>query len=156
MALFLNNNSVRGAALIRAVLPALLAVVTLTLGAAEAHAKYGFNVTPKVGTRTTAFTVTFRAPFTVDGMNTEYLLEAVGPPACASVFDFSGAARRGRRVTLHLTPQDDVFLPSWIHHRWCRGAYVGYVYYQAPGMQPNRVIGYFSIGVGRSPVKLGV
>jgi hypothetical protein len=31
---------------------------------------------------------------------------------------------------------------------------VGYVYYQTPGFQPNRLIGYFSFGVGRRPVSL--
>jgi hypothetical protein len=122
-------------------------------GGSSAGAKYEFRVSPRVGKPTTTFRVTFRAPFRADGNETDYVLEGVGPPRCASLFEFSGPVRRGDRAVMKLTPANDIILPS-SRQRWCRGSYVGYVYYQTPGLQPNKFIGYFSFGVGRIPVSL--
>jgi hypothetical protein len=121
-------------------------------GQAPESAKYGFRVFPRVGTPATTFRVTFTAPFPADGRNTDYTLEGVGPPRCASLFEFSqGRTRRGDRVVLTLTPDDDLFLR--IRPRWCPGSYVGYVYHAGPAFR-TPLIGYFSFGVGRSPVSL--
>lgn len=70
--------------------------------------------------------------------------------------------RRGDRVELALTAADDVFFHASRRQgaqrrrdadvRWCRGSYVGYVYFS--GLVSDRLIGYFSFGVGRSPVGL--
>jgi hypothetical protein len=120
---------------------------------AERAAKYNFRLFPRVGTPTTTFRATFKAPFPADGANTDYTLEGVGPPGCASVWQFtSGRVRRGQRVVLRLTPTTSLYFG--FRRSWCRGSYVGYVYYTSPGFQPDRLIGYFSFGVGRPPVSL--
>jgi hypothetical protein len=141
-----------------AVLVSMLAMTAGTHGAEAApgdaaQAEHGFQVSPRVGRIRTTFRVTFTAPFRANGRDTDYLLEAVGPPNCASVFEFTGPVSRGEKVVMRLTPADDIVLPGF-RRRWCRGTYVGYVYYQTPGTQPNRFIGYFSFGVGRRPVSL--
>jgi hypothetical protein len=136
---------------------AVTVFAALATGGGVAHAnggaKYDFRVSPSVGTTTTTFRVTFSAPFRANGDDTEYTLEAVGPRRCASVFEISGSVRRGDRVVMRLTPSDDILIPDRIHRRWCRGAYVGYVYYTSADLD-FRLIGYFSFGVGRSPVSL--
>jgi hypothetical protein len=133
--------------------PATAGAQAVTGGSAAQAPKYDFRVFPRVGTPTTTFRATFKAPFPADGVNTDYTLEGVGPRRCASVFEFSlGRVRRGDRVVLVLTPDDDLFLRS--RPRWCPGSYVGYVYYAGPGFR-TPLIGYFSFGVGRSPVSLG-
>jgi hypothetical protein len=119
----------------------------------EAQAEHGFQVAPRVGRPRTVFRVTFKAPFRANGRDTDYVLEAVGPRNCASLFEFTGPVERGENVVMRLTPGNDIILPG-SRRRWCRGSYVGYVYYQTPGFQPNRLIGYFSFGVGRRPVSL--
>lgn len=120
---------------------------------AEGQAKYNFRLFPRVGRPTTTFRATFKAPFPADGANTDYTLEGVGPRGCASVFEFTmGRVRRGQRVVLTLTALDDLYFG--FRRTWCRGSYVGYVYYTSPGFQPDRLIGYFSFGVGRPPVSL--
>ena len=135
-----------------------LAVVSLTAalltGGADAQAnggaRYDFRVLPRVGTPATTFRVAFTAPFR--GSEDDYTLEAVGPRRCPSVYEYNrGEVRRGDRVVMRLTPSDDLYFRS--RRRWCRGTYVGYVYY--PGLVYDRVIGYFSFGVGRFPVSLG-
>ena len=120
---------------------------------AEGRAKYNFRVSPRVGTPTTTFRATFKAPFPADGRNTDYTLEGVGPSGCASVWQFTTSpVRRGQRVVLRLRALNSLYFG--FHHTWCRGSYVGYVYYTSPGFQPDRLIGYFSFGVGRRPVSL--
>jgi hypothetical protein len=52
-----------------------------------------------------------------------------------------------------LTPFEDLYFGN--RRRWCRGSYVGYVYWTAPFYEPDRLIGYFEFGVRRSPVSLG-
>ena len=140
---------------------AVLAVSAITVlalvmrgGDAQANgsAKYDFRVVPRVGTPTTTFRVTFTAPFRADGEQSNYALDGVGPPRCPSIYKLGiGPTRRGDRVVLKLTPSDTLWFGS--HRRWCRGAYVGYVYYGAPGTD-DKFIGYFSFGVGQSPVSL--
>ena len=116
---------------------------------ANGGARYDFRVSPRVGTPATTFRVTFSAPFPG-----EYTLEAVGPRRCASVFEItSGRIRRGDRVVMRLTAFDDLYFGT--RRRWCPGSYVGYVYWTAPGFRPDRLIGYFRVGVGRFPVTLG-
>ncbi|MET0513366.1 MAG: hypothetical protein ABW135_16990 [Thermoleophilaceae bacterium] len=132
-------------------------VAALLIGGGDAQAnrgaKYDFRVFPRVGTPTTTFRVTFNAPFAADGVDTDYTLEAVGPRRCASVFEFTiRPTRRDDRVVLTLTASDDLFFGN--RRRWCRGSYVGYVYYTTPGSLPNKLIGYLSFGVGRFPVSL--
>ena len=120
---------------------------------ADGGAKYNFRILPRVGTPTTTFRVSFKAPFPADGRNTDYTLEGVGPPGCASVFEFTmGRVRRNQTVVLQLTALDDLYFG--FRRTWCRGSYIGYVYYTSPGFHPGRLIGYFSIGVGRFPVSL--
>ncbi len=46
----------------------------------------------------------------------------------------------------------DIVLPARPRRRLCRGSYVGYVYLNRE--KTNIVIGTFSFGVGRSPVRL--
>jgi hypothetical protein len=140
------------AAILAAATAGAQAVTDGSSGQAPQAAKYDFRVFPRVGTPATTFRVTFTAPFPADGRNTDYSLEGVGPPRCASLFEFStGRTRRGDRVVLTLTPDDDLFLMS--RPRWCPGSYIGYVYYAGPGFR-TPLIGYFSFGVGRFPVSL--
>jgi hypothetical protein len=141
------------AALLAAATAGAQAVIDGRDAQADGRARYDFRVSPRVGAAATTFRATFNAPFRADGNETDYVLEGVGPRRCASLFEFTGPVRRGQRVVMRLTPADDILLPS-VRRRWCRGSYVGYVYYQTPGFQPNRFIGYFSFGVGRSPVSL--
>ena len=63
-----------------------------------------------------------------------------------------GRVRRSQPVVLQLTALDDLYFG--LRRTWCRGSYIGYVYYTSPGFQPDRLIGYFSFGVGRFPVSL--
>lgn len=120
---------------------------------ADRGANYNFRILPRIGTPTTTFRVSFKAPFPADGRKTDYTLEGVGPPGCASVFEFTmGRVRRNQTVVLQLTALDDLYFG--FRRTWCRGSYIGYVYYTSPGFQPGRLIGYFSIGVGRVPVSL--
>ncbi len=120
---------------------------------AEGRAKYNFRFSPRVGTPTTTFRATFKAPFPADGVNTDYTLEGVGPRGCASIFRFTmGRVRRGQRVVISLRAVNSLYFG--FRRTWCRGSYVGYVYYTSPGFQPDRLIGYFSFGVGTPPVSL--
>jgi hypothetical protein len=128
---------------------ALVSALALTTTAAEA--KYGFRLTPHVGKSRTTFKAIFTAPLATDGEWTDYYLEAVGPPACASIFELSGAVQAGQRVVLRLTPSNDIMITNRL--RWCRGSYVGYVYWS--GEDFDKMIGYFRFGVGRWPVSLG-
>jgi hypothetical protein len=128
---------------------AIASVSALTTSAAEA--KYRFRLTPHVGRSTTTFKAIFRAPLATDGLDTDYYLEAVGPPACPSIFELSGAVQAGQRVVLRLTPADDIMITY--RKRWCRGSYIGYVYWSGP--DSDKMIGYFRFGVGRRPVSLG-
>jgi hypothetical protein len=123
--------------------------------AAEANggAKYDFRMFPRVGTPTTTFRVSFSAPFAANASDTDYTVEAVGPRRCPSIFDFTmRPIRRGDHVVIKLTPFDDLYFNN--RRTWCRGSYVGYVYYTAPIDEPDKRIGYFRFGVGRSPVSL--
>ena len=132
----------------------VLAAALIGGGDAQAYgaAKYDFRVFPRVGTPTTTFRVAFNAPYPADGDATYYSLEAVGPRRCANVFEFTGSTVSLDRVVLKLTPSDDLYFGN--RRRWCRGSYVGYVYYTSPADLPDRLIGYFSFGVGRFPVSL--
>jgi hypothetical protein len=135
---------------------ALLVACAVVASPANANggARYDFRSFPSVGGPTTTFRVVFTAPFSADGDDTDYTLEGVGPRRCASLFEFTtGPIRRGERVVLRLTPSDDIFIPEGGRARWCRGAYVGVVYY-SNFSGTNRFIGTFSFGVGRSPVSL--
>lgn len=118
----------------------------------DGRAKYDLQVSPRVGKATTTFRVTFNAPFRTDGEDSNYTLEGVGPPRCPSLLEMTldEPTRRGDRVELTLTPANDVFFA--FRRRWCRGSYVGYVYFS--GLVSDRFIGYFSFGVGRAPVSL--
>jgi hypothetical protein len=120
-----------------------LAALTFFVGVSTAQAaKYDFRVSPRVGKPTTAFVVSFKAPYAADGDVREYFLDAIGPPKCAQLFDFSGRAILGQRERLRLTPQD-VALPTF-RSRWCRGRYVGVVTYD-DDTKPNSAptyIGY--------------
>ena len=110
-----------------------------------------FSVFPTVGTPTTMFRATFSAPFNANDEDTWYALEAVGPRGCPSVFEVTGRPiSRGDRVVMRLTAFDDLFLNT--RRTWCRGSYVGYVYFS--GETDNRIVGYFRFGVGRSPASL--
>jgi hypothetical protein len=128
---------------------ALASVFALATSAAEA--KYGFRLTPHVGRSNTTFKAIFRAPLATDGSDTDYYLEGVGPPACPSLFELSGAVQAGQRVVLRLTPSNDIMITY--RRRWCRGSYIGYVYWS--GLDSDKMIGYFRFGVGRRPVSLG-
>jgi hypothetical protein len=120
-----------------------VAVVGISLVAVPAAgaARYGFTVSPRIGTPATEFKVSFVAPWSADGDNTEYWVEVVGPPACAQVSDTGGRGRRGQPEVLQLTARDDLLLPR-SRSRWCRGSYVGLVYWQTLADAPNRYVGY--------------
>jgi hypothetical protein len=121
---------------------------------ANGGAKYDFRFFPRVGTPTTTFRIVFTAPFSADADDTDYTLEGVGPRGCASLFEFTmEPISRGERVVLRLTAPDDIFIPAGGRSRWCRGAYVGLVYYSNLSGS-DKYIGSFSFGVGRSPVSL--
>ena len=134
----------------------LIALVGLMLALAlPAEARYDLRVTPKVGNPTTTFTVSFRAPWAAVGSESDYLLEGIGPPGCAQLFEFRETARRGERVRMRLTPADDITLPARLHRRWCRGSYVALVYWASEtGNTSDRLVGVVSFGVGRRPVSL--
>jgi hypothetical protein len=125
------------------------------LFAPVAEAKYGFKASPRVGGPTTTFRLSFVAPFAANGRNAEYFVEGIGPSSrCPEIYDFGGHAVRGRREVLRLTPRDDIVLAR--RSRWCRGSYVGVVYFQdTTSNSDNVLIGYFSFGVGRFPISLG-
>jgi hypothetical protein len=132
----------------------LLATVVIGGGGAQANggARYDFRVFPRVGTPTTTFRLSFSAPFPTNGEDTDYTVEAVGPRRCPNIFDFTTRRiDRGDHVVIRLTPSDLYFNNR---RTWCRGAYVGYVYYTAPIDEPDKVIGYFRFGVGRAPASL--
>ena len=147
----------QGARWSRACLGLAALLGSLALGGGGAHAnggaKYDFRAFPTIGTTTTTFRVTFSAPFRTDGVETDYTLEATGPRRCPNIFEFTLLPiRRGERVVMRLTPFDDLYFNY--RRTWCRGSYVGYVYYTAPIDKPDKVIGYFRFGVGRAPVSL--
>lgn len=130
----------------------------------DGRAKYDLEISPRVGKATTTFRVTFTAPFRTDGVDSDYVLDGVGPPRCPQLLEFAPEpARRGDRVELVLTAADDVYFHASRRQgaqrrrgadvRWCRGSYVGIVSFS--GLASDRFIGYFSFGVGRSPVSLG-
>lgn len=131
---------------------AVIALAASLIGGAEAQANGDdLRVSPLAGTPTTTFQVTLTAPFRTDGSSTDYTLEAVGPRSCPSLFEFTTRpTRRGDRVVMTLTAFDDLFFE--VRRLWCRGSYVGYVYFRGP--RRDTMIGYFSFGVGRSPVSL--
>jgi hypothetical protein len=113
----------------------LLAVGSMTCvlaaGAAGAAATTGGStvpvaVKPGIGSRSTHFTVSFRAPQTTGSTGTggpRYEVSASGPSGrrCASKTSTAvGPARSGQRVQVRLGPPG----PS---HVWCRGRYTGKV-----------------------------
>ena len=119
---------------------------------ANGGAKHDFRVVPRVGTPTTTFRVAFTAPFRTDGDANDYTLEGIGPTRCAVLFEFTfSPTRRGDKVVMRLTPGDDLLFGS--RRRWCLGSYVGVVYH-SPDVGDDKLIGWFSFGVGRSPVSL--
>jgi hypothetical protein len=134
----------------------LIASVALMMAVSlPAEARYGLRVTPSVGKPTTTFKVSFRAPLAAVGAESDYVLEGIGPPGCASIFEYRETARRGERVVLRLTPDDDILLPERLHRRWCRGSYVAVVYWSSEtGAETDRLLGVLSFGVGRSPISL--
>jgi len=137
----------------RLCLVVLTAVIALSGSDVQANggAKYDFRFFPTVGTPTTTFRATFSAPFRANDVDTWYALEAVGPRGCPSVFEVTGRqVRRGDRVVMRLTAFDDLFLNT--RRTWCRGSYVGYVYFS--GETEDTIIGYFRVGGGRTPVSL--
>jgi hypothetical protein len=140
----------------RARLCLVVLAAALVLGGSDAQAnggaRYHFRVFPTVGTPTTMFRATFIAPFRANDQDTWYALEAVGPRGCPSIFEVTGRPiRRGDRVVMRLTAFDDLFLNT--RRTWCRGSYIGYVYFSGETM--DRTVGYFRFGVGRRPVSLG-
>jgi hypothetical protein len=150
-----SDETMKRASLTFLVFVTMLAASLLGGGAAQANggARYDFRVFPRVGKPTTTFRISFTAPFPAIRADTDYFLEAVGPRRCPSLFEYAGVrVRRGDRVVLRLTSSDDLYFRS--RRRWCRGSYVGFVNWSGPGLQ-ERVIGYFSFGVGRFPVSLG-
>jgi hypothetical protein len=133
----------------------LFAAFGIAGGVAEANggARYDFRAFPSVGTPTTTFRVSFSAPFAADDTDTYYVLEGVGPRGCPTLYELtSRRIRRGDRVVMRLTAFDDLYFGE--RRRWCRGAYVGYVYWVAPFDERDRLVGYLRFGVGRSPVSL--
>jgi hypothetical protein len=150
------------AALVAAATAGAKAVIDAGDAQTDGRAKYDFRVTPRVGKATTTFRATFNAPFRSDGEDSNYFLEGVGPPRCPQLLEITlEPTRRGDRVELALTAADDLFFAYRRQRadkrrdaevRWCRGSYVGYVYFS--GLASDRFIGYFSFGVGRSPVSL--
>jgi hypothetical protein len=149
-----SDETMKRASLTFLVFVTMLAASLLGGGAAQANggARYDFRVFPRVGKPTTTFRISFTAPFPAIRADTDYFLEAVGPRRCPSLFEYAGVrVRRGDRVVLRLTSSDDLFFRS--RRRWCRGSYVGSVYHS--NLLQDRVIGYFSFGVGRFPVSLG-
>lgn len=150
-------RNIAAVAVVAALLAATTAGAQAVTGGSDAQAsqgaKYNFRIFPRVGTPTTTFRVTFTAPFRADGVETHYTLEGVGPRGCPDLFELTTRPiRRGERVVMNLTAFNDILLAN--RRRWCRGSYVGYVYYVTPGLRPNKFIGYFSFGVGRFPVSL--
>jgi hypothetical protein len=115
--------------------------------APAAEAKYGLKVSPRVGGPRTVFKVSFVAPIAVDGAESEYWLEGIGPPLCPALIEFSGRAGRGKRVVLRLTPRDDLSPFTNVRRvvRWCRGTYVGVVYLSN---DTDFLIGRFRFRVG--------
>ena len=136
----------------RSFIVVLVAMAGLAMAVPALGAKYDFQVSPSVGTPRTTFKVSFRAPFSADGIRRSYDLSAIGPPGCVQVYEFASRVRRGRRVVMRLTPLDDILLPTRLITRWCRGAYVGYVDFTGP--RRSLVIGTFSFGVDHQPVNL--
>lgn len=136
-----------------AVATALVVGGALVASAPVAEARYGFKFGPLMGTPKTTFKATFRAPLPVNGIDTDYHLEAIGPRRCLSIFELTGEKPRGRRIVMRLTPADDILIPARTRRRWCRGSYVGFVIYSSLS-GTDRVIGSFSFGVGRAPVSL--
>jgi|SRR5215211_1485730 len=139
----------------RAPLSLLALFTTFVLAAAVAQAnggaKYDFRTFPTVGTPTTTFRVSFTAPSPINGNDTDYILEGVGPRGCPTLYEFVGhRVRRGDRVVMRLTAFDDLYFNE--RERWCRGSYVGYVYYS--GTDDDKLVGYVRFGVGRAPVSL--
>jgi hypothetical protein len=119
--------------------------------APAAEAKYGLKVSPWVGGPRAVFKVSFVAPAAVDGRETDYYLDAIGPPPCPAIFEFSGRAARGKRVVMRLTPRDDLSpfanVPGVV--RWCRGSYVGVVYLKYTREdEPNLLLGRIRFRVG--------
>jgi hypothetical protein len=140
---------------VRAPLILLVLCTSFVLGGAVAQAdgaaKYDFRTFPSVGTPTTTFRVSFTAPAPADGSDTDYILEGVGPRGCPTLYEFVGhRVRRGDRVVMRLTAFDDLYFNE--RERWCRGSYVGYVYYS--GTSNDKLVGYVRFGVGRTPVSL--
>ena len=124
----------------------VLAISLAGVPAADA-ARYEFGVSPRVGTPSTAFVVSFLAPRAADGQSTEYFVEAIGPPRCAQLFEFGGIAVRGQRERLRLTAGDDVVHPG-PRRRWCRGTYVGVVTWSDRDSNADDVyIGYLKFRV---------
>ena len=134
-------------------LAALIAACAFGGAGAQANggAKHDFRLSPSIGTPTTTFRVSFSAPFRTDPEEEfEYIVEGVGPRRCPNLFDFTVRRyHRGDRVVITLTPRDLYFNNR---RTWCRGAYVGYVYFS--GASQDTIIGYFRFGVGRAPVSL--
>ena len=126
--------------------------------APAAEAKYGFKVSPRVGGPRTVFKVSFVAPVEVDGFEEDYWLEGIGPPLCPVLFETSGRERSGKRVVMPLTPHDDLSSFTNIPRvdRWCRGTYVGVVYFTDDTSVNDSIIGRFRFRVGpRPPLGLG-
>jgi hypothetical protein len=139
----------------RAPLTLLALFTTFVLAAAVAQAaeaaKYNFTTFPTVGKPGTAFRVSFTAPAAIDGNNTDYILEGVGPRGCPTLYEFVGhRVSRGDRVVMRLTAFDDLYFNE--RQLWCRGSYFGYVYYS--GTSDDKLVGYVRFGVGRVPVSL--
>ena len=131
----------------------LAALSACLVVAPAADAKYGFKVSPRIGKTNSVFKISFIAPRDADGSQTNYLLEGIGPRRCPQLFEFGGRATRGKREVLRLTAGDDLVFAN--RTRWCRGTYVGVVYWQSSGPNANNIlIGYFRFGVRRSPVSL--
>lgn len=108
--------------------------------------KYHVKFSPlKAGART-VFVASFAAPFKANGDSSVYYLEAFGPPGCADAAHFGDAVGKGQQVTLSLR-RSDVGLPREGVRRWCAGAYIANLVYQAPGDRPSVLLGNFRFRV---------
>lgn len=132
---------------------ALVAALSLAT-AAEAH--HDLRVSPKSGGTRTVFKLRFTADLSEAGKPDRkrefYVASIRGPRGCAKVAGFlDGKARKGKRVTMRLTPALSVF-PLLERKRWCPGRYRGSVVFCHCGegdSRPDVRVGRFSFRVRR-------
>lgn len=111
-----------------ALVAALLAALALP-SAAGAH--HDFRLSPRTGGPKTVFKLRFTADLAEVGKTDQkrefYVASIRGPRGCGKVAGFlDGKARKGKRVTMRLTPALSVF-PLLKRKTWCAGRYRGSV-----------------------------